>query len=103
MGLGLIQAAAGAVVWAVANAVYFDMKRKGMRGFRRFLAFWFGVPTTWGMLFLVPEGRVARVEPPPDDEASLLAEVRRDRAHRITADQERAGGPEENPLEEEST
>jgi hypothetical protein len=100
MGLGLIEAAAGAVVWALANAVYFDMKRKGTRGFRRFLAFWFGVPTTWAMLLLVPEGRIARVHPPLDDEASLLAEVRKDRARRIASGEERDEGSEGKPDKE---
>lgn len=101
MGVGLIKAVVGVALWALANGVYFDMRRKGIRGFGRFLAFWFGTPTTWATLFLVPEGRVARIKPPPDDEASLLAEVRRDRALRIASGAERAGDSDVEATEEE--
>lgn len=101
MGLGLIEAIAGAALWAVANAVYFDMKRKGTRGFRRFLAFWFGTPTTWGLFFLMKEGQVPQIMPPRDDESSLFAEVRRDRAHRIVAESERDSDTPDEPTEEE--
>jgi hypothetical protein len=70
-----------AVVWVVANVVYLDLKRKGVRGFTRFAAFWAGTPTTWITLFAVREGR-----PPTfavgDDDSDLLLEVRRDRALR---------------------
>ena len=95
MGLGLLQAIAGGALWALANAVYFDMKRKGTRGFRRFLAFWFGTPTTWATFFLVPEGSMDLVKPPPDDEIALLTEIRQDRAQRIAADVE-----ERQPVDE---
>ena len=86
-GAGLIlEATVTAVVWAVSNLVYLDLRRKGIRGFSRFLAFWMGTPTTWVSLFMVPEGSQPGFEPPPDDEVLLLQEVRRDRLLR-----ERAG------------
>ncbi len=100
MGLGLIEAAVGAVLWATANAVYFDMKRKGTRGFRRFLAFWFGIPTTWLTFFFTREEKVPQIKAPPDDEAALLAEIRRDRARRIVSEAERPNEQPEEPTEE---
>ncbi len=101
MGLGLIEAVVGAALWAVANAVYFDMKRKGRRGFRRLLAFYFGMPATWGIFFFMPEGQAPRIEPPRDDEAGLLAEIRKDRAQRIVAASERDADPPDARTEEE--
>ena len=74
-----LQWAVGAIVWTFANVVFIDMRRKGIRGFGRFAAFWVGNPTTWISLFVVKEGRVALVEPPPDDDARLLREIRVDR------------------------
>lgn len=72
-----------AIVWAVANIVYFDMKRKGAHGFSRFAAFWMGTPTTWITLFAV-EDRVAPTFEAGGDDDDLLAEVRRDRAERLS-------------------
>ena len=69
-----------AFVWALGNAVYLDMKRKGKRGFTSFCAFWAGTPTTWFMLFFVKEGVYQELPEPPDDPDALLAEIRRDRA-----------------------
>ena len=74
-----LQAAVGAIVWTFANVVYFDLKRKGTRNFGRFAAFWVGNPATWITMFLVKEGRIARVEPPPDDDERLLEEIHVDR------------------------
>ncbi len=70
------------VVWALANLVYVEMKRKGKKGFQRVLAFFFGLPTTWLAFFLLDEGAQLELAPPPDDEAALLREIRRDRALR---------------------
>jgi len=70
------------VVWLVANVVYVNMKRKGLRGFTRFVAFWLGTPTTWLSFFLLPEGRQPKFDTPPDDDEELFREVRRDRALR---------------------
>lgn len=89
----LFEALAGFLVWLVANVVYLDMVRGGTRGFWRFLAFWFGAPTTFLTLIFVKEGSRLTVEPPPDDEDALLAEIRRDRRLRA--------GPESDPSEEE--
>lgn len=74
-----LQSVVGAIMWTVANLVYFDMKRRGIRGFARFVAFWIGNPATWITFFMVPEGSTPVIEPPPDDEESLFAEVRQDR------------------------
>ena len=84
--LGLfLKALIGAILWALANIVYYDLKKKGTRGFGRFASFWVGNPTTWITFFCVPEGRHPKFEPPPDDDPALLAEIRRDRALRVEA------------------
>ncbi len=81
--LPFLQAIIGAIVWGVANIVYLDMKRKGLRGFTRFAAFWAGTPTTWITFFTVREGKTPTFQPlVDDDDAWLLAEIRRDRALR---------------------
>jgi hypothetical protein len=90
---------AGALVWLVANGVYLDARRKGTRGFVRFLAFWMGLPVTWISLIKVAEGSQPVIEPPPDDEEALLAEVRRDRALRAA----NAPPPQEPKRIEEDT
>ena len=96
----LLEKLVGFLVWAVANGVYLDMKRDGVHGFRRFLAFWLGTPTTWLTLLFVKEGSAARVKPPPDDEEALLARVREDR--RLRRGEEEAPEPTPRPtLEEE--
>ncbi len=77
----------GAIVWALANAVYYDLKRKGVRGFGRFAAFWVGTPTTWITFFCVREGRHPSFEPPPNDDGALLAQIRSDRALRGAAEE----------------
>lgn len=82
----MLEATVTAAVWAVANLVYLDLRRKGIHGFTRLVAFWMGTPTTWVSFFMVREGGQPMFEPPPDDEALLLLEVRRDRLLR-----ERAG------------
>ena len=89
-GFGLLEAFAGAVLLTVANAVYFDLKRKGQRGFGRFIAFWLGTPVSWATWLLLPEGTVPQLKPPPDDEEGLLREVRLDRARRIASESGRS-------------
>lgn len=77
----VFQSVVAALVWIVANVVYLDMKRKGVRGFTRFAAFWVGSPTTWIIFFAVREGRRPSFETAADDD-QLLREIRRDRALR---------------------
>ena len=89
-----LKALVGAIVWALANVVYFDLKRRGVHGFTRFAAFWVGNPTTWITFFVVPEGRPPTFEAVPDDEDELLAEIRHDRALR-------AGDPDEGAHEDD--
>lgn len=72
----------GAIVWAIANIVYVDLKRKGIRGFTRFAAFWVGTPTTWVALFAVREERQPTFQTVSDDDEALLLEIRRDRERR---------------------
>lgn len=73
----------GAIVWAVANVVYVDLKRRGIRGLTRFAAFWVGTPTTWVALFAVREGRQPTFQTvSDDDDEALLLEIRRDRERR---------------------
>jgi hypothetical protein len=88
-----LERAVGAIVWVLANAVYFDMKRKGVRGFSRFAAFWVGNPLTWITFFRVKEGGALQVEPPPDDEDRLLREVRVDRELRAPREADAWLGP----------
>jgi hypothetical protein len=76
----VLEALFGAIVLIIANGLYIDTKRKGKRGFSRFILFWLGIPFTFLWLFTVPEGSVEEIEEKPDDAESLLAEIRRDRA-----------------------
>lgn len=80
----------GALLWGLANAVYYDLKRKGIRNFGRFAAFWVGNPTTWITFFAVKEGRQPTFDR-PEDEDTLLAEIRRDRALRPSETQRTPG------------
>lgn len=82
----------GAIVWALANAVYIDMRRKGVRGFGRFAAFWVGFPANFVWMAVVKEGHAAPVQPPPDDDEQLLEDVIRDReVRRLAPDGEATG------------
>lgn len=100
MGIGIMGVVAGTALQWVATAVYANLRSLGERGFTRFLAFWFGAPYTVAALLLVREGSRDRVRPPPDDEAALFAEVRRDRVRRLgdggreVSGRERAGADE---------
>jgi hypothetical protein len=77
-----LQWAVGAIVWALANAVYVDMRRRGVRGFGRFAAFWVGFPVSFLWMALVKEGQPLPIERMDDDVDELLLEVRRDREAR---------------------
>lgn len=83
----VFQSIVAALVWIVANVVYLDMKRKGVRGFTRFAAFWAGTPTTWIIFFAVRDGRRPRFETGTEDD-QLLREIRRDRALRSGMERE---------------
>mgnify|MGYP006969412280 CR=1 FL=1 len=73
-----------ALVWVLANVVYLDLKRKGIRGFTRFAAFWVGQPTTWVTFFAVRDGQQPTFHAPEEDDEGglLLDDIRRDRALR---------------------
>ena len=81
----IVSALAGFLVWVVGNVVYLDKRRRGVTGFVRFLAFWSGLPATFFSLLLVEEGSQPALEPPPDDEEALLAEIREARKKQIGA------------------
>lgn len=89
-----LKAVVGAIVWTLANIVYYDLKRKGERNFGRFAAFWVGNPTTWITFFAVREGRRPTFDASVDDDA-LLAEIRSDRA--LRSGEEVPDGPEAAP------
>jgi hypothetical protein len=67
-----------AIVWTLANVVYVDLRRKGVRR-GRVIAFFVGWPGTLLSLFAVREGVQPRFDTPPDDDERLLREVRADR------------------------
>lgn len=78
--LPILETIIAAIVWAIANVVYIDMRRKGVEGFTRFAAFWVGNPTTWIWLFSIDEGTVPTFDPVDDE--TLLDQIRRDRIER---------------------
>lgn len=65
-------------MWALANVIYVDLRRKGVRR-GRIIAFIVGYPGTLISLFGVREGTVSQLTPPSDDEDRLLREIRVDR------------------------
>jgi hypothetical protein len=73
-----------AIVWAVVNAVYIDLRLTGTKK-GRLLLFIAGYPATLISYFLVKEGQVLLIEPPEEDEERLLREVREDRELREDA------------------
>lgn len=75
----MVEGMVGGIVWFLANALYADMKRKGRTGFSRLILFWMGLPMSFLLFLLLPEGSVPEMEEPPDDADALLAEIRRDR------------------------
>lgn len=76
--MGFLNWLIGTIVWAAATVVYLDKRRKGVRR-GRWIAFLAGYPWTLLGMFLVREGSLPQIEPPPDDEDRLLREVRVDR------------------------
>lgn len=75
----MLEGIAGSIVWAMANYLYADLRRKGRSGFSRLILFWMGMPLTWLWLFLIADGSAPAIKPPPDDTDAILAEIRRDR------------------------
>jgi len=101
MLIPFLQALIGAIVWGLANIVYLDMKRKGIRGFTRFAAFWVGTPTTWITLFAVREAKQPTFLVGPEDDGLLLAEIRRDRALRGVPDDGETDGETDGDVPDE--
>ncbi|HSG08575.1 MAG TPA: hypothetical protein VLA36_09460 [Longimicrobiales bacterium] len=87
----IVGGVAGFLVWVVGNVVYADKRRRGVGGFARLLSFWLGFPGTWLCLLLVAEGSQPALDPPPDDEEALLAEVRT--ARRLKIERPEGGTP----------
>lgn len=87
----------GAIVWIAANVIYVDLRKKGRRR-GRFISFFAGYPGTLVSMFVVREGTDPRIEPPPDDEATLLREIRADRG--LRGGNERRGALEGDEREE---
>jgi len=79
----VIGSVVGVLVWLLANVVYADKRRRSVRGFARLVAFWLGLPVSVLTMVFVGEGSQPTLEPPPDDDDALLAEVRRDRVENI--------------------
>lgn len=67
------------VVWLIANWAYLDFRRTGVRGFKRLVAFFFGLPTTVLLCVLVEEGSQPRIREDDGDLDDLVREIRRDR------------------------
>lgn len=82
----MLEGIIASIISVLANLLYIDLKRKGKPGFSRFILFWMGTPLTWLWLFIIKEGSAPGIEEAPDDAASLLAEIRRDRQLRPGSD-----------------
>jgi len=86
--------AIGAIVWTLANVVYLDLRRKGIRR-GRFIAFFAGYPGTFISLFIVREGAASHLRPPPDDDDALLRDIHADRALREASEDDLGRGAHE--------
>lgn len=98
----------GGILYALAaimaNVAYVSYLRDGEEGFRRFAAFYVGLPYTLVSYFVVkPTRRLAEPETDTryelqvelEEERDLLLEIRRDRARRILRRQAREALDEE--------
>lgn len=85
----------GGIIWALANLLYVDLKRKGRPGLSRIILFWMGTPLTWLWLFLIKDGSAPALEEAPDDAQAILADIRR--ARRLEA-----GSPTHQPPNKEA-
>jgi len=76
-----VEAIFGAVLWLLANIVYWDDRRRGRDdGFRRIVAFLLGWPATFVTFLVLTEGSVP---PARRDDAGLDALVDRIREDRL--------------------
>lgn len=89
-----MEAIFGAILWLLANVVYWDDRRRGRNeGFRRIVAFLFGWPATFVTFLVVTEGSVP---PARRDDAGLdelVDRIREDRRRRELGSS--SSGPEE--------
>ncbi|MBT8398019.1 MAG: hypothetical protein HKO65_09655 [Gemmatimonadetes bacterium] len=69
----------GSIIWALANILYVDLKRKGKAGWSRIILFWMGIPLTWLWFFIIREGSAPELEEAPDDADAILAEIQREK------------------------
>ena len=75
----MLEGLIGGLIWALANILYVDLKRKGRSGFSRIILFWMGTPLTWLWLLLIREGSAPVLDEAPDDADAILADIRRAR------------------------
>ena len=82
----MLEGILGSLVWIVANVAYGSYVRDGERGFKRVLAFYLGFPGTLCSAFAIPRRkRIAEHRHDElEDEQTLLMEIRRDRARRLS-------------------
>ncbi len=106
-GLGALL---GFAINLIALVSYWGFVRSGARGFRRFLAFWIGMPLTLFMkLFLRPdpdlvlERRLVESLPPPEEDIGVpeyvREEVRAIRQRRLGSSAEEGDPPDEESEE----
>jgi hypothetical protein len=104
-GLGALL---GFAINLIALVSYWGFVRSDSRGFRRFLAFWIGMPLTFFMkLFLRPdpdlvlERKLAEALPPPEEDIGVpeyvREEVRAIRQRRLGNSPEEGETPDEEP------
>lgn len=74
-----MEAVVGFILWVLANWVYVDMRRRGERGIKRFLAFWLGWPGTFVGMLSVDEKSQPTIRADDRDLRSLVQDIRRDR------------------------
>ena len=81
----------GILVWMAANGLYMDMRRKGKRGFARFVLFWMGFPWTLLWRHTIPEGNEPVFVPVSEDVEGMIEMVRRERALLEEAEKSESG------------
>ena len=78
-----MEPAYGLIISVLAVFVYIDARRKGLGGFRRLAAFWFGFPATFFVMMLVRDGSQPAIRSHDEGITDLVAEIRKDRAARL--------------------